>query len=152
VLYEPHLVNTLFEFIKNKRNNKNFWLLINIEHDNNDFCKIRKILSQSSFNPPISQLQNIESKLKEQKIKYNKYDSDDKILNITPQEIINNKNHWLYPFLMGCSYKDYKTLYSENEQNKIYKLVKQYLQKHYPMQNENKIDINDTTIFAKIRK
>ena len=117
---------------------------MNLEH-NNDLCKIRHELNNNGFQTPISQLPNIENQLKKRNIKYNKYDSDDKELHITPQEVVNNKNHWLYPFLMGCAYKDYATIYSERKRSKIYNLAKQHLQ------TIDKIDINETTVFTEIR-
>ncbi|MHC1780761.1 MAG: hypothetical protein AB9922_11050 [Bacteroidales bacterium] len=144
VLYESNLVNNLFEFIENKLNKKNFYLLINLENDNNDLCRIRHLLNDNGFNTPVSQLKRIEEFFNSKKIKFNKYDSFDKQLNIQPIDIINNNNHWFYPFILGCPFNNYKNIYSNRERNKIQKIIRDYLLKI------NIIDINDTTIFATI--
>ena len=146
IIHNSDLSETLFDFIDKKRNGKDFYLLITLENETNDLYKMRKLLYEKiDIDLPISQLSYIEEEIKERKFEYSKFNTRNKELNIKPQEIINNNNHWFYPFLLGCKYAGFKTLYSKRKRDKIYDIVNDYLREI------NKIDINDTTIVATIK-
>ena len=145
ILHNSDLSKTLFDFIDKKRNGKGFYLLITLENETNDLYKMRKLLyDKIQIDLPVSQLSYIEEEVKKRKFAYSEFKTANKKLNITPQEIISNKNHWFYSFLLGCKYSEFKTIYSEKKKNKIFDIVSDYLQKI------TTIDINDTTILATI--
>lgn len=139
VLYEPHLVKSLFQFIDNKKNEKPYTLIINLENEENDFYKIRKQIAENNIDVPISQLSNIEKALKKRNIKYLKYNSENKILNVSVEEIIQSDNHWFYPFVFGCAKNEFIDL-EEVKKNKLKKIINSNLLKI------NKLNIKDTTI------
>lgn len=75
VLYEPYLVDVLFNFIDTKRNIKPFNLIINLENDDNDLFKIRKQIAEKNIEVPISQLSMIETGLRKREIEFIKVGS-----------------------------------------------------------------------------
>lgn len=144
VLYEPYLVDALFDFIDKKQNIKPFHLLINLENDDNDLFKIRKLISHKNIDVPISQLSKIEKELKERKIELKKFNSTQKLLNISINEIIQSDNHWFYPFILGIS----KLTYS-----KLDTIKKDFIKKEIDkfLSSQHEININDTTLIAHIK-
>ncbi len=139
VLYEPHLVKSLFEFIDSQKNEKSYTLIINLENEENDLYKIRKQIADNNFDVPISQLSNIEEALKKRNIRYIKHNSENKKLNVSANEIIQADNHWFYPFILGCSKKDFLNI-EKNIKKMIIQLVTSDIRK------KTIIDINDTTL------
>lgn len=177
VLYEPTLFDSLLYFIDNSLNTKDYYLLINIENENNDLYKIRQILNDNRIDTPISQIINIEKELNKRKVEFIKFNTTDKKLNLEIGDIVTktnikrniiqtlslsnsksynftfnicrtitrNKEHWFYPFLLGCNYSDFLKTYSRKEINQIYHIVENYLSDKF------EININDSTILAKIK-
>ncbi|NVN96677.1 hypothetical protein HXX01_00250 [Candidatus Nomurabacteria bacterium] len=178
VLYEPTLFDSLLYFIDNSINRKDYYLLINLENENNDLYKIRQILNDNRIDTPISQIINVEKELNKRKVEFIKFNTTDKKLNLEIKDIVTktninrnlikkmslskfksynftfnicrtltrNKEHWFYPFLLGCNYSDFSTTYSRNEINKIYHIVENYLA------DKSEIEINDSTILATVKK
>ncbi len=142
VLYEPHIVKSLFDFIDNNKNTKSYTLLINLENEENDLYQLRKKIAQGN-NIPFSQLCNLEQELKKRKIKYEKHISKHKKLNVSVDEIVNTKNHWFYPFLLGCSKTEFKNI---DRNFKIF--IIDTLSNHFKKRNE--INIDDCSLIIDI--
>lgn len=126
VLYEPYLVDVLFDFIDSKRNTIPFYLIINLENDENDLFKIRKQIAEKNIEVPISRLSMIETGLRKREIKFIKFNSKNKSLNISTDEIIQTDNHWFYPFIMGVSKNDFLTI-KHKEKVIITKIINNFI-------------------------
>lgn len=128
VLYDNRLVDSLFKFIDKKINKYDCTLIINLEGENNDLFKMRKLISKGDNNiAPVSQLSKIEDNLKVRKLKYQRFVSNKrKSLNLSPQEIIDNTNSWFYPFILGCTKSDFFIL-SEDRKKEYIRTIHNYL-------------------------
>ncbi len=144
VLYEPDIVNSLFEFVDNRRNNRPYYLLINLENENNNLFELRNELAKVGFRVPTSQVSIVEELIIERKLEYQKFNSIGKHLCISIEDIINSENHWLYPFILGIS-KDMFLNLSHKVKNEIFQVIKPYLILH------NFLNIDDTTFLILIK-
>lgn len=143
VLYKSDIVFTLFDLIENRRNIKPLYLLINVENEENDFFKIRKEISDNGFDIPLSQISILEHFLHSRKIDYNKFYSINKKLFVSNEEIIYSKNHWFYPFILGCSNNDFKNI--------PYNLKKKYVRIiNSAISNKSHFNINDVTLLINL--
>jgi hypothetical protein len=144
VLYESDLVNSLFEFIDSKRNKSPFYLLINLENEENDFYKIRKSLFHEGIQVPISQIAIIEKAFNHRNLDFIKFPSIAKSLYLEKSDIINSENHWFIPLILGCSKQEFSEL-DQKKRRFITSTIFSLLSK------QNNLDICDTTYLSLIK-
>lgn len=175
-MYNTELLNALFDYIDNRQNSCDFFLLINLENENNDLYKIRQILKKNKIFTPNSQLDLIEDGLSKREIKYSKFNSIDKKFNLDINEILVHKNtskNWqrTFNFFKSKYIISFGLMRNKDIENKhwffpfllgcnysdyISKYSKRKRKKiynivqHY-LSDKTEININDSTIIAEIK-
>ncbi len=118
VIYSEDIVQDLLRLIKikKKRGSKVCTFFLTIESENSDFAKIRLQLQMLGIHVPGSALDLLLAGLRELNIIPRIKETENKVCELNYFHPLTNVNHWIYPFLLGCSKEEFLSLKQEKRQ------------------------------------
>ena len=141
VMYSSTIKEAILQIVENKSVLKPTMIWVDVEDKSGDFYKIRKLVNQKIKVDVHSFAEELIQGLKYRKVKFKTFLTKNKIYKINVNQILEDDNHWLFPFILGYNIEEFSQM--ENfDKIVLRQIVRQYVSKI----KNNQLNIPDISI------
>lgn len=145
VMYKESIKNALLKYIDKKEKCVPSLIWVDVEDKSGDFYKMRKLLSKEGKVMVRSLAEELIHELKNKGIPHKTFLTTNKVCVIDKNEIKTNDNHWIYPFILGCSKTTYNSLDDDEK-----KIVRGVVRKYIKDLKREKLEIPDISVLIHV--